>query len=553
MKGAMLKKTFIISVIFLLLLSFLVSATTTIKLQNPDTENLEDTYGYNGDGSANHNQEYTMVGYWSYYATWYTTYYKLNLSKIPSDVELVDAVLAVHGRSTGGGGPAGNVYVWGIENQTWTEDTCYNPGNCPSHSSYINDIIIGSSGTCGNHWYYMDVTPWILSEYNANHSNVSFALNVTYSVTGYTQLNSKEATGNDTPCRPYLNITYSDPPTWSMPQNSTPENYSPSTPSQFNITWQDNLALDKVLIEIKNSKGDSVINNETMANIEGNIYIFSAILPAGNFSWKSHANDTDNDLNSSDQFNFTIQKSNTNPIDIYINNYNNQNVTITYATPSTANAVLVYSQAGDALLWRDDMSVTNPETVTLDVGTYEYKANSSGNTNYSANDAGIIFYLIVNQPSVPLSTGGFTIISGAIIVESETPPTGGSIIEGSEETGKETIACEEEWTCTDWSECVDGSWTTTCTDVNNCSTSVNKPDESQDCVAEAVEVPGEEVAPEVSAPTGLFLGLGINELALTLTTLFAVIIVSVVLCRRRKTKSRFEKSQYFSSETAFLP
>jgi len=43
-------------------------------------------------------------------------------------------------------------------------------------------------------------------------------------------------------------------------------------------------------------------------------------------------------------------------------------------------------------------------------------------------------------------------------------------------------ACTENWSCTEWSECVDGVQTRKCIDSNNCGTTVNKPDESRSCI-----------------------------------------------------------------------
>lgn len=41
--------------------------------------------------------------------------------------------------------------------------------------------------------------------------------------------------------------------------------------------------------------------------------------------------------------------------------------------------------------------------------------------------------------------------------------------------------CTPNWTCTGWSDCVSGVQTRTCTDVNNCNTSIDKPEESRTC------------------------------------------------------------------------
>jgi len=55
-------------------------------------------------------------------------------------------------------------------------------------------------------------------------------------------------------------------------------------------------------------------------------------------------------------------------------------------------------------------------------------------------------------------------------------------------------ACIENWDCTDWSACVDGSQTRTCTDSNNCGTTINKPGESRSCT---VSSPGGYSGPSI--------------------------------------------------------
>ena len=42
--------------------------------------------------------------------------------------------------------------------------------------------------------------------------------------------------------------------------------------------------------------------------------------------------------------------------------------------------------------------------------------------------------------------------------------------------------CTENWQCTEWSACINNQQTRTCTDINNCGTTFNKPIESQSCV-----------------------------------------------------------------------
>jgi len=44
--------------------------------------------------------------------------------------------------------------------------------------------------------------------------------------------------------------------------------------------------------------------------------------------------------------------------------------------------------------------------------------------------------------------------------------------------------CTENWACSDWTECINGTQTKSCTDTNNCGTEDDKPDETQTCVLE---------------------------------------------------------------------
>ncbi|MFH1597566.1 MAG: MopE-related protein [Patescibacteria group bacterium] len=46
--------------------------------------------------------------------------------------------------------------------------------------------------------------------------------------------------------------------------------------------------------------------------------------------------------------------------------------------------------------------------------------------------------------------------------------------------------CQEDWECTDWSDCIEGQQTRECTDLNSCGTEINKPPELQDCECEEI-------------------------------------------------------------------
>jgi hypothetical protein len=84
-----------------------------------------------------------------------------------------------------------------------------------------------------------------------------------------------------------------------------------------------------------------------------------------------------------------------NPVLLYLNNTLNTNRTTTYPDSFNATGNVTY---GSTSLYRDNVSVTNPEIVLLGNGTYEYRVNTTGNANYSSN--GTAFYAMVNKGSV---------------------------------------------------------------------------------------------------------------------------------------------------------
>jgi hypothetical protein len=186
-------------------------------------------------------------------------------------------------------------------------------------------------------------------------------------------------------------------PQYSNLQNSTPAKYSSSTLSLFNVTWTDTLSgINTVLFE---SNYSGTPQNYSMYLLSGNVYGYNVTLPAGTFYWKSYANDSVGNLNASAQQTFTISKAD-NAVDLYLNGNKNQNLTVTYLAQTNATGV---ASSGTANLFRDDISVSNPEIVTLAAKTagYKYFVNTTGSENYTSNST--TFYLFVNKASPTLS------------------------------------------------------------------------------------------------------------------------------------------------------
>jgi len=440
-------------------------------------------------------------------------------------------------------------------------------------------------------------------------------------------------------------------PCWANPLNYTPLNYS-SSPSQFNISWGDELGVDTVLITIMNSTGYILVNNSSMGTTYGyDMYNYSIVLPPGTFNWTSYANDSAGNWSSSDMWTFTIGKG-----VLSLSITANQNVT--YPTSTTVMGIETNDGDSDLTyqLWRGSTLVTQTypysETALLVFGTHVYIFNATGGANWTANTAGVNSTVVVSSapgtiPSDVLysikvyrakglanitiskimtdKTANVTIsktedlairkisisvlntvndieititklpqkpaevvheISGKIYhyIEITKENIGDTDInktfiqfavdkswldeysinysnislyrwannkwnelstsldrEGTLEvfyeakspgfsifaigTKEGVTPCTESWSCTDWSDCVDGKQIRTCTDSNVCGTIVNRPEESRDCVIEELFDIEEK------------LGIGKTEIVIVSIILIVVIATVLVFLYKKKTIS----------------
>lgn len=224
-----------------------------------------------------------------------------------------------------------------------------------------------------------------LYEYNRSFATAGIKpYNITCSATGFQTITLSDS----------ANVTQPDfAPYWSNNQTNLVGTYSPATPSYFNITWADDFGVSSVWFE-SNYSGSP--DNYTMNLIAGNstdgIYNYSDVLPAGSYYWKSHANDTSDQWNSTDQLNFFIAKALT-YVNLSLNGAEN-NLTITY--PQTITAI--YStNVLTATMYRNgtDVSSENNTPITLGAGYYNYTVINPGNANYTSSSK--TFFATVNQ------------------------------------------------------------------------------------------------------------------------------------------------------------
>jgi len=120
-----------------------------------------------------------------------------------------------------------------------------------------------------------------------------------------------------------LTTTSSDTyPEYSNIQTNNPSNYSSTQKTWMNITWTDESGISIVRIE-SNFSGSPTNYTPTQS---GSVYYLNLVLPAGSHYWKSYANDTADQWNTSTQQNFTISNA-SNPVNLYLNGTLNSNKT----------------------------------------------------------------------------------------------------------------------------------------------------------------------------------------------------------------------------------
>jgi len=225
-----------------------------------------------------------------------------------------------------------------------------------------------------------------------NVSSVAYNFNVsTLDTAGVYNSTNITVTVND--------ITY---PTWSTNQSSTPPNYSTTNLSQFNITWSDNVGIDKVFITIRNSTG-VLVNNTSMSNTyDVSIYNYSIVLPAGTFNWTSYANDTSNNWNVSSTWTFTIGNG---TVPLILSNNTSLSGTYPYSTNITGSGCPAQI---NCTLYRNDTGSLGSasDLAQLGVGVYNYTYNTSGNQNYSVNSTSIVLTISKGTPALNVYIDG---------------------------------------------------------------------------------------------------------------------------------------------------
>lgn len=385
-------------------------ASTTIILQDANTETLEDTYINQSDPTSNYgsiDRMYMNVTG----ANGLKSFIKFNISQIPLNVTVTSAVF----KGTGATDINSRCYhFYHVPNQTWEEDKITWNNNPMDNGTYTS---LGDNGGCGSNlgnWFQQSftITDTFNDSYYNGYSNFTIVINQTDTynpiINHYTFGSKEYSTASS---RPILEITYYlGKATWYNNQSFLVSEYNPSNITYFNTTWNTSntslINISWVYIEgnWSGSKANYTMSNATYGN---DIFNYSEILPAGHFYWKSWANTSEDGWNVTDTWLFTIAQNTSNPTRLNSSGggskWQDQNFSTESDETVTLLSYLTYSNSGTAQLWVNGLNYANPDSRTWGVGSYNITLNTTGNANYTSNTTGVTFVMTITTPT---GTGG---------------------------------------------------------------------------------------------------------------------------------------------------
>jgi len=270
---------------------------------------------------------------------------------------------------------------------TWSNQPCGESFDNSSACNLTSESNITNDGNQDNTWQCWNVEDMVSRAYS---SSEEIAMVLTTNDAGSAdKFRSKEYSNSS--LWPYLNITYSLSdifyPEFSNYQES-PANgsyYSPGQFYQFNVTLNES-NLYQIGIEFNGV-------NYSVSNVS-DVYIFNRTnLAAGTYYYYWWARDIVGNYNTSEIGYYTVSKASPS-VSLLLNSVAD-NLTLTYLQNLNASAS---TDGGTLHLYRNDVSVDleNSLNKVLGAGYYIYKANVTGNQNYT-DSSGIILYANITK------------------------------------------------------------------------------------------------------------------------------------------------------------
>ncbi len=259
--------------------------------------------------------------------------------------------------------------------------------------------------------------------------------------------------------------------------------YSNNMTVVFNASVVDASGLKNVSIWADFS-GSFIINETNSSGLNNTYYVFKRNLSQGTYLWKYQAYD------NSTAFNYANSSTRVVYVDLYAPQVNlispsnssswTSSSTVTFSYNVTdfaiANCSLIINGAIDQTDDSIIINTTQTFSKTLSNANYNWSVNCTDNVN-RMNSSGT-FGLTVSYGS-----GGGTGGTGG----SGGGGGGGGVTPKNVTNATEIIACIENWSCGLWNECVNGSQTRICQDLNECGTELEKPITEKKCGEKAIE------------------------------------------------------------------
>jgi len=371
--------------------------STTIQLQDADTENLDDTYVRSDNPTGNYGTGGTLYIYYPDKLGMF----KFNISSIPNGVQIDEAKLYLYTRGenfeTGEAITMSTHHIYSfptynISGSEWDEEVVIwntRPATSDQYNMTAEDTKVYSNNDI-NEWFSWSVTNMVATDYGEGDLNVSIGIiTAKYSGSpssegGYWR-SKEDATIAQ---RPYLNITYTEPPDETPPtysDNSTNSTYA-GEDTLFSLKWTDETELATsggYIFSIDNGTGifvnDSWVafsSNPDWSNVTKTVNSTEG----ATIRWCVHANDTSNNWNSTsceNPFSYVTTSADTcNPTSPLTSDYVfDCNDNCTQDTTLNANGYnIIWNNAGNYYL---EANIENVKNMTIANVCNFYKGNGN--------------------------------------------------------------------------------------------------------------------------------------------------------------------------------
>jgi len=205
----------------------------------------------------------------------------------------------------------------------------------------------------------------------------------------------------------YTILIDTTPPAYSNQTSNpaTPATYNPAATYKFNMTWTDTNVVDKVLFE---SNFSGVMQNATAYTFGGGIYTVNITgVAAGNYIYKWNANDTLNNMNSTQAYGYTVMQAspilsltlNSTSANISINEGSTINITAAATTPASGYIELYVTNTTTTVMINNGTSQISNNTLFANPGLYNITAYYPATQNYTSGSK--TYYLTVNDTTPP--------------------------------------------------------------------------------------------------------------------------------------------------------